>query len=410
MIHASCVIPAASKGFALLGRIPVEELNGLRLNVFGPHPIVTLPLMILRADALEHNIATMAVWCAEQGVSLAPHAKTTMAPRIWRAQLRAGAWGLTAATVDQAAACISAEANRVLLASPLVDPAGIRWLARVLARDPTLEVVCYVDSVAGVRLLADELRRCCFAGELPVLVELGFPGGRTGARGVDEALLVAKTAADTRILRVVGASTYEGVIGGERTPEQLAQVHALCESLRELGDRLVDSGIARPPIILSAGGSLYFDVVATTLNGPASTVLLRSGGYVTHDHGHLGSLSPLAGRFRPAIEVWSHVLSRPEPSLAFLGAGKRDLAFDVAPPTVLSARSPAGLLRRLDDAIVAALNDQHAYVRLPPESDLDVGDVVRLGVAHPCAAFDRWRLIPVLDETDHISDVIFTLF
>jgi D-serine deaminase-like pyridoxal phosphate-dependent protein len=43
-----------------------------------------------------------------------------------------------------------------------------------------------------------------------------------------------------------------------------------------------------------------------------------------------------------------------------------------------------------------------------------IGDVVRLGLSHPCTAFDKWRLVPVI--TDHtqpdpyVVDLIHTFF
>jgi len=57
-----------------------------------------------------------------------------------------------------------------------------------------------------------------------------------------------------------------------------------------------------------------------------------------------------------------------------------------------------GLLDRRTGS-VTAMNDQHTFVRFDPGTDpLAVGDVLRLGISHPCTAFDKWRLIPVLDD------------
>jgi D-serine deaminase-like pyridoxal phosphate-dependent protein len=57
------------------------------------------------------------------------------------------------------------------------------------------------------------------------------------------------------------------------------------------------------------------------------------------------------------------------------------------------------------------MNDQHTFVR---GADLNVGDVVRLGLSHPCTAFDKWRLIPVVSDVDEpdpiVVDLIHTYF
>lgn len=60
---------------------------------------------------------------------------------------------------------------------------------------------------------------------------------------------------------------------------------------------------------------------------------------------------------------------------------------------------------------VTALNDQHAFLR---DSGALVGEVVRLGLSHPCTAFDKWTLIPVLDDADapnpRVVDLVRTFF
>jgi len=35
---------------------------------------------------------------------------------------------------------------------------------------------------------------------------------------------------------------------------------------------------------------------------------------------------------------------------------------------------------------------------------------VCLGISHPCTAFDKWQLIPVVDEEYRIVDVVRTFF
>ena len=57
-------------------------------------------------------------------------------------------------------------------------------------------------------------------------------------------------------------------------------------------------------------------------------------------------------------------------------------------------------------AVITAVNDQHCYLSLPVDSPLAVGDIVRLGISHPCTAFDKWRLIPEIDSADPASPVV----
>ena len=103
------------------------------------------------------------------------------------------------------------------------------------------------------------------------------------------------------------------------------------------------------------------------------------------------------------------MLSRPEPGLALLSAGRRDAGFDAGPAGAAAGPRPR---RGSDDLAgeVTELNDQHAYLRLDPDTALAPGDLVGLGISHPCTTLDKWRLIPVLDDEDRITDVMHTFF
>ena len=131
-------------------------------------------------------------------------------------------------------------------------------------------------------------------------------------------------------------------------------------------------------------------------------MVLRSGAYIAHDDGFYRGISPLVRGggdtpFRGALHGWARVASRPEPQLALLDAGKRDLPFDDGLPEPQLVRGGARLTGTA--ARITALNDQHAFLR--DAGDLaPIGAVLRLGVSHPCTAFDKWTAIPVLDSAD----------
>lgn len=418
-------VGATEKSFGRLaaaGPVTADWLGGARPPLLGGDFL--LPVLVLRESALAANIAAMASYCASAGVRLAPHGKTTMAPQLLYRQLAAGAWGVTAATVSQVQVFRAFGISRILIANEVTDPAAIAWLAGELAADPDFDCYCFADSMTGVELLAAGLAPV-LAGtgrQLGVLVELGQPGGRAGCRSVAEAAVLAAAVARSPSLRLAGAAGYEGSIGHDAEPATLAAIAAFCRDLRRLGGLLPGLGSDRD-YLLSAGGSAYFDIVVRELTGPADdgtepVVLLRSGAYISHDHGFYRRLSPGGGTGRPgpvltaAFELWAPVLSRPEPELAIIGAGRHDVAFDQDQPVPLRALA-AG---RPDAALpvaglhVSALDDQHGYLRLPPESVLGPGDLVCLGISHPCTTFDKSRVIPVIDDEYRVTDAVHTFF
>ncbi|TAK02171.1 MAG: amino acid deaminase [Chloroflexota bacterium] len=417
-------VDAGFKGFApsTFGSTLAEIVAG-QPSLFGGAFVP--PIMVLRDEALRANIETMATYARDAGVELAPHGKTTLAPSIFRRQLEAGAWGISVATVSQVALCRAFGIRDILLANELVDRAGIAWVLDELARDADFTFLCYVDSTAGVDLLAagSAARGASAPGGLGVLVEMGTVGGRTGCRTVEEAVAVAEAAFDAG-LPVVGVAGYEGGLGHEIEPSVLATVRRFLEQMREVAAHLVGRGLLRDPSpILTAGGSVFFDEVVAAFRAPLpggqpARTIIRAGAYVSHDAGHYADLSPFTRpgaevprRLEPALELWAQVVSRPETGLAITNVGRRDTSFDLGLPIPLRLRrSTANEWLDATGATVFDLNDQHAFVRIPAGLEVLVGDWMSFGISHPCTAFDKWHLLPVVDREHCVVDLVRTYF
>jgi D-serine deaminase-like pyridoxal phosphate-dependent protein len=351
------------------------------------------PALALREPALDHNIGAMAEWCSSQGVRLAPHVKTTMAPRLMERQLAGGAWGLTVANVRQARVALECGAPRIVIANEVTVTADLAWICS--QRDA--DILFCVDSLKGLAR-AEAAVRSSRGPALPVLVEAGYEGGRCGLRSTAELVEVAEAIARSPHMALRGIAGFEGL-----TDEPDALLSALVAGAEAIAP-LVDH--ADP--ILTAGGSAYFDRVADLL-GPAAaqlgwTLCLRSGCYVTHDHGIYAEAAERrhcdGPRFEAAIEVRASVLSRPQPDRLILDCGRRDVSFDAGLPVLLDHGELA----------VVALNDQHAHVRVDGVCDLGVGDVVGLGISHPCTTLDRWQVLALVDDTGRVLEGVTTCF
>lgn len=384
------------------------------------------PVALLKASALDANAAWMREFLRRTGASLCPHGKTSMAPQLFHRQLEEGAWGITLATPQEVRVAHAHGVKRILLANQVVSDEGIRWLQRILDEDPELDLTCLVDGLEGVRRLDAWARG---RRHIPVLLELGIPGGRTGARDAETALAVGRAAKASSRLRLRGVECFEGIVGSADAAADRARVEAWLDACGALARRCAAEGLFEADeVLLTAGGSAYFDLVVARLSavdlGRPARVLLRSGCYAFHDVGHYARLVArlegrlpeawrVAGGLRPAIEIWGRVLSRPEPGLAFLDFGKRDAPHDLDLPRPLWwARPGPGAVPRPAGAdwTVASLYDQHARVVLPPDADLAVGDLVGCGVSHPCTAFDKWQLLYLVDDGYRVVDAIRTFF
>ncbi|MGY0069450.1 amino acid deaminase [Streptomyces sp. QTS137] len=394
--------------------LTVGELAAQRRNLFTGG--FTTPVLALSAERLEHNLKLMETYATRHGLAFAPHGKTSMAPQLFRRQIEHGAWGITLAVPHQVRVARAFGVRRVFLANELVDPAALRWVSGELDADPGFRFVCYVDSVRGVELMDAALAGS--ARPVDVVVELaGGEGARTGVRTEAECAAVADAVAGARGLRLVGVAGYEGEVPGadpERVAAWLRRLVALAVDFDRAGRF---AGLDE--VVVSAGGSAWFDAVADVFAGiPELSLpvlkLLRSGAYVSHDDGHYRKLTPFnrvpeEGALEPAFRLWTQIVSRPSAGQAFANAGKRDAAHDLDLPFAQVVRRD-GAERPAAGISVVSLSDQHAWLSTAPEADLEVGDWLGVGLSHPCTSFDKWVLIPLAEADGTVVDYIRTFF
>src|SRR5690348_1329873 len=390
-----------------------------------------LPAAVLKTSALDHNDAWMQSFLKLSGAVISPHGKTTMSPALFRRQLDHGAWAMTVATAQQIQVCREMGVNRIVLANQLIGRQAIRYVLDELAAHADLELYCLADSVAGVAQLLRALGGRSLRAPLNLLLEGGMVGGRTGCRDLATALEVARAIAQAGpSLRLRGVEGFEGLINAKTPEETEAQVSAFLDFLGSIAEACVKENLFAPgPIILSAGGSAFYDMVVKRFSGERlgreSLVLTRSGCYLTHDSGmyrrmfqRLNERTPAVGQLgqglQPALEVWTYVQSRPEPGLAICTMGRRDVSSDTEMPIPLSWSRPGGNAappQALGGGYTCTgLNDQHAYVTVPKETPLQVGDLVSFGVSHPCTTFDKWQLLYLVDDAYNVTGAVRTYF
>ena len=403
-----------------LGRLPEPltsgDARGLGWSLLDEQ--LSLPVAVLYESRLTHNLQFMQEFARRYQMKLAPHGKTTMAPALFRRQLEAGAWGITVATAQQAAVAAAHGVPRILMANQLVGRRNCELVADALA-EQTFEFFCLVDSVEG----AEQLGRFFAARgqRVNVLLELGVAGGRTGIRS---------DAARDQVLRVIrehsasvtlaGVELYEGVLSDE------AEIRAFLQhAVRVTLELLHAQHFERDPPLLSGAGSAWYDVVAEEFSEAARSgveIVLRPGCYLTHDAGIYGeqqariaARNPVAKAIGcgllPAMQVWAYAQSLPEPGLAIVGMGKRDVAFDAGlPQPVLHYRPGAAAPQSAGaDWQTVRLMDQHAFVEVGA-ADVRVGDMLAFDISHPCLTFDKWRVVPIVNDEYRVIDLLPTYF
>ncbi|MEW4562084.1 amino acid deaminase [Bremerella sp. JC770] len=391
---------------------------------------LSLPMVVIKTPQLNHNRAWMKQFLKQTGAQFYPHGKTTMAPQLFAQQLEDGAQGMTLATVQQVAVARHYGVSKILFANQIVGRPAADFLVQQLLQDDSFELLCLVDSVETVRLLADTAKRFQLPRPIELLLEVGIMGGRTGVREIAQAIQVAAQVQEhSPWVRLRGVEGFEGIISGSSELETERLVRHYLKTLCEVADacrqqRLIDA----EQFILSAGGSAFLDLVVEARDHfPAEQqpdILLRSGCYLTHDSGvyqtfhqqmlkrYAQSSVPTSG-LQSALELWAYVQSRPEPTRAVLNFGKRDCSFDAGLPKLDKWFRPRehDQPQPIDESsYVQSLNDQHALADLPASSPLAPGDMVALSISHPCTTFDKWKLIPLVDEAYDVTSAVRTFF
>lgn len=383
------------------------------------------PLALLKQSALEHNLRWMADFTAAAGVLLAPHGKTTMAPQLFQRQLDAGAWGITLATMQQVRLAVKLGLRRIIVANQLTADIDIAQAGALIDAHADLELYFLVDSLQQFAIVERVARRAAFTRPFTLLIEVGVPGGRSGCRSAAQALELARAIHASACALLAGVECYEGLkVTGDSVTDGAIVADLMADVQRVARACDAEGLFGTPHIILSAGGSAVFDLVAralpTILSKPVQTIL-RSGCYLTHDAGFYERFARLVVErsgavwqerpgLRAGLEVWAQVQSQPEPGLAILALGKRDASFDIDLPMPF-ALVRDGVHSTLDaDWRIDKMNDQHAYLSYPAGAALAMGDLLGCGISHPCTTFDKWRWLPLVDDQYTVVNAIKTFF
>jgi len=422
-IEQSFISPL-DKGMPPVPALKLAEIGSQRWNVLNQD--LSFPVAVIKEEELLQNASWMERFAKEQDIWLYPHGKTTMAPQLFSLQLQHGCRGISAASPLHAEVYLEYGVESVLIANQVVGRQSIRRLGALCERYPRSQFFLIVDSKENARAIHAELGSYVQERRVSLLIEFGALGGRTGVRGVEQ---TCELAAFLRGLGIAasGLEAFEGVFNPDDTESSAKKVTDLLQQMVDAYKQIGERGLFAPGLTyLSAGGSWFYDLVVDAFNAPEiepkPQVIVRSGCYISHDSGlfkrayssllERGILNP-GDHLQPALEVWAQVQSQPEPGLAFANAGKRDISHDIELPVPEWWYRPGEHETPLNiegHVRVTALNDQHTYLAFDDQVKLRVGDLIGLGVSHPCTTFDKWKYLFTVDGRYAVTGAVKTYF
>ena len=412
------------KGSGVLNQLQITGWNILAEEV-------SFPVAVLNEKVLEKNAQWMQTFSDIAKVKLAPHGKTTMAPELFKLQQQMGCWGISLATVPQVITAYQHGIKRIILANQLIGRHHFELISALL-KEGDLEFYCFVDSIENARALGEY-----FSGKkitLNILLEIGVIGGRCGWRDTSKIEQLCDAIKEYEVLNISGLSFYEGVIHGKNA---IHEIVCFIHNIKSLAAQLQNKGIAQSAqFIITGAGSAWYDVVAKELTNNDEdsnyTVIIRPGCYLIHDTGIYQDAQQIVmqrselvaqlacedtGELTSSLEIWAYVHSIPEPGLAIIGLGKRDVAFDAGLPTPsLYFRPTNGSTENSRPTKadpnwqVVKVMDQHCMMTIPNDAKLLPGDLISFSTSHPCLTMDKWRLIGLVDDNFVIKKQIATYF
>lgn len=381
---------------------------------------VSLPIAVLSDSAINNNARWMQEFSEQSGVKLAPHGKTSMAPELFKQQLSSGCWGMSLATIPQVNAAYQHGIKRIIMANQLVGKHNCQKLAELLA-DPDFEFYCFVDSVDNIRYLGDFFSKT--DQTVNILIEIGVDGGRCGWRDFSSISALTNEIAQHSSLNLSGISFYEGVIHGDNAEQKIVE---FITNVKDLYSALAEQNcFNNDDIIITGAGSAWYDVVAKELSDEQFNFIpvIRPGCYLIHDTGiyqdaqqavieRSALACDIGGDLTSSLTVWAYVQSLPEPGLAIVGLGKRDVAFDAGLPTPELYFRPGDEMPSLANKQWRSVKvmDQHLMLDLAGDTSLKVGDVIAFSTSHPCLTLDKWRTIGIVNDDYVVTKQIETYF
>lgn len=351
-----------------------------------PNPMLHLdevetPAGVVDRQRMLGNARRVVDYCARHGLAWRPHIKTHKSTRIARAQLEAGARGLTVATPHEAEV-MARVTDDLLLAYPPVGAARIR---RLMALPERVDLKVALDSVDVLEPLAAAARSR--PRPIGVLVEVDLGLGRVGVQGVDTAVELARRVAETEGVTYRGILFYAGHI---RSPDPTAQAAwaRLQDDLAQLYAALGSAGLT--PEIVSGGTT---PTIWHSHELPHLTEV-RAGTCIFNDQDQLslGAAWPEA----LAYSVLATVVSTSIAGRAAVDAGSKALAKEAR-----GGDGAFGFVLDRPEVEVVALSEEHGILDL---SSTDwrprVGDRVRIVPNHVCVSVNlQDHLLVVADAT-----------
>lgn len=318
---------------------------------------ITTPALLVDLDAMEFNLQRMAEFFADKHAKLRPHFKNHKVPLFAWKQLRAGAIGITCATMREAEILVHHGIGSILIANEIAGETKAERLAE-LSRHASVMVA--IDNCNSAKDLARAQRNRKTQIEIVVDIDIGL--GRCGVRAGEEALHLARFAVGEG-LKFRGLMGYDGHLQAVRqSADRDDRVRAGSKSLVDSAALIENAGI--PVSIISTGGTGTY---AVSGEYPGITEI-QPGSYLLMDTLYLDR----GASFQRSLTVLTTVISMRGAQHAVVDCGVK----------AMSGERGLSTVRDLPGVRLKALHAEHGLLEIQTDSTiaLTVGQKIELWV------------------------------
>ena len=318
---------------------------------------VDTPALVIREEVALRNIDRFQRHCDDNGLKLRPHVKTHKCVHFAKAQIAAGATGITCQKIGEAEAMAEGGIDDILIAYNILGDGKLGRLRALAERTKALSVVADNDVVVGGLSKAFETA----SRPLSVLVECDTGGRRCGVQSPERAVALSRRISALPGIGFGGLMTYPA-IGGQ---------HDVLDFMTLARAGIEECGIACPAV--SSGGSP--DMWHAQCHGGTITEY-RAGTYIFNDRSLVERATcaweDCAGR------IVATVVSVPSEGRAIIDAGSKILTTD------LLGLEGFGHVVGHPHARIAVLNEEHGTILCRPDERFEVGEQVNIVPNHIC--------------------------
>lgn len=352
---------------------------------------LTTPNFLVDLDQLEENIKSIQKLCDDNGKELWPMIKTHKSSQIAKMQVAAGAKGFLVGTLDEAEILAKEGIERIAYAYPVADEANIN---RVIEINKNTELYISLDCKEQLPLMDKKLKENNMKIKALIIVDSGL--GRFGVEP-ENVVELAREVVKYDNIQLVGISTHPGQVYSSKNMEDVKKcTNEEVGAMETAKGKLVEAGFEISMVATGSTPTMFFAAKDENIS------VLRPGNYTFYDNIQMSI--GLVEEKDCSLTVLATVVSNPKEGLFLIDAGSKCFGLDKGAHGVSNIKG-YGHVVGYPELIVSDLSEEVAKVKVEGETQIKIGDKIRIIPNHACSSANFTNFL-IGHRGDRIEEII----